>query len=61
MPVRRGYVVRMRWKVIYGYRVPGGALKLNSTNYTDHCHHGDPPYQGETPMVQLGIEPRPHD
>jgi hypothetical protein len=26
----------MRWMVIYEYRVPGGALNLNSTNYPDH-------------------------
>jgi hypothetical protein len=24
-PMRRGYVVPMRWMVIYGYGVPGGA------------------------------------
>jgi hypothetical protein len=29
--MRRGYVVPMRWMVIYKYEVPGGALNLNST------------------------------
>jgi hypothetical protein len=33
--MRRGYVVPMRWIVIYGYGVPGGALNLNFTNYPD--------------------------
>jgi hypothetical protein len=28
-PMRHGYVVPMRWVVIYGYGVPGGALNLN--------------------------------
>jgi hypothetical protein len=41
--MRRGYVDPIRWMVIYEYRVPGGALNLNSTNYPDHGHHGDPP------------------
>jgi hypothetical protein len=41
--MRRGYVVPMRWMVIYEYGVPGGALNLNSTNYPDHGQHGDPP------------------
>jgi hypothetical protein len=27
-PMRRGYVVPMRWMVIYEYEVPGGALNL---------------------------------
>jgi hypothetical protein len=30
-PMRRGYVVLMRWMVIYGYEVPGGGLNLSST------------------------------
>jgi hypothetical protein len=30
-PMRRSYVVPMRWMVIYGYEVPGGALNLSST------------------------------
>jgi hypothetical protein len=29
------------------YGVPGGALNLNSTNYPDHDHHGDPPLSGK--------------
>jgi hypothetical protein len=57
MPMRRGYVAPMRWMVIYEYGVPEGALNLNSTNYPDHAHHGDPPYQGKIPMVESGIEP----
>jgi hypothetical protein len=47
MPMRRSYVVSMRWVVIYEYGVPGGALNLNSTNYPDHDHHGDPPLSGK--------------
>jgi hypothetical protein len=31
MPMRRRYVVPMRWMVIYEYEVPGGALNLSST------------------------------
>jgi hypothetical protein len=45
--MRRGYVVLMRWMVIYEYRVPGGALNLNATNYPDHGHHGDPSLSGK--------------
>jgi hypothetical protein len=47
----------MRWMMIYEYGVPGGALNLNSTNYPDHSHHGDPPLSGKNPMVEPGIEP----
>jgi hypothetical protein len=56
-PIRRSYVVLMRWMVIYGYGVPGGALNLSSTNYPDHGHHGDLSLQGKIPMVEAGIEP----
>jgi hypothetical protein len=45
--MRRGYVVPMRWMMIYEYGVPGGALNLNSTNYPDNGHHGDPPLSGK--------------
>ena len=37
--------------------VPGWALKSKSTNYPDHCHHGDLPLPGKIPMVEPGIEP----
>jgi hypothetical protein len=30
-PMRRSYVVPMRWMVIYEYKVPGGTLNLSST------------------------------
>jgi hypothetical protein len=30
-PMRRSYVVPIRWMVIYEYEVPGGALKLSYT------------------------------
>jgi hypothetical protein len=43
---------------IYGYGVLGGDLNLNSTNYPDDGHHGDPPLSGKIPMVELGIKPR---
>jgi hypothetical protein len=39
----------MRWMVIYEYELPGGALNLNSTNYPDHGHHGNPPLSGNNP------------
>jgi hypothetical protein len=53
--MRRSYVVRMRWMVIYEYEVPGGALNLNSTNYQDHGHHGDLPLQGKITIAESGI------
>jgi hypothetical protein len=55
--MRRGYVLPMRWMVIYEYGVPGGALNLNSTNYPDHGHHGDSRLSGKNPMLEPGIEP----
>jgi hypothetical protein len=30
-PMRRSYVVPVRWMVIYEYEVPGGALNLSSS------------------------------
>jgi hypothetical protein len=30
-------------------QVPGGALNLNSTNYPEHGHCGDPPLSGKNP------------
>jgi hypothetical protein len=55
--MRCSYVVPTRCMVIYGYGVPGGALNLNSTNYPDHGHHGDPHVSGKNLMVEAGIEP----
>jgi hypothetical protein len=55
--MRRGYVVPMRWIVIYEYGVPGGALNLNSTNYPDQVTMGIFPYQGKILMVEPRIEP----
>jgi hypothetical protein len=49
MPMRCGYIVPMRWMMIYEYAVPGGALNLNSTNSQDHGHHGDPPLSVKNP------------
>jgi hypothetical protein len=40
--------------VIYEYGVPGGALNLNSTNYPDRGHHGDPPLQGKNSHARAG-------
>jgi hypothetical protein len=51
------YVVPVKWKVIYEYEVPGGALNLSLLNYPDHGHHGDHPLQGKFPMAEPGIEP----
>jgi hypothetical protein len=31
MPMRRSYIVLMRWMVMYECEVPGGALNLSST------------------------------
>jgi hypothetical protein len=52
--MRRGYVLPMRWMVIYEYGVPEGALNLNSTNYPDHGHHGDSPLSGKNPHGRAG-------
>jgi hypothetical protein len=41
--------VPVGWMVIYGYGVPAGALNINSTDYPDHGHHGDPPLSGKNP------------
>jgi hypothetical protein len=38
--------------------VPGGALNLNSTNYSDHGGYGDLPLHGKIPTAEPGIEPR---
>jgi hypothetical protein len=53
-PMRRSYVVWIRWMDIYGYEVPGGALNLNCTNYPDRGHHGDPPLSGKNPRGRAG-------
>jgi hypothetical protein len=50
--MRRGYVVLMRWMV------PGRALNLNSTNYPDHGHHGDPPLSTKNSHGRSGNRPR---
>jgi hypothetical protein len=60
-PIRRGYVVPMRWMVIYEYGVPGEALNLNSANYPDFGHRGDPPLSGKNPHGRAGNRTRPHD
>jgi hypothetical protein len=44
----------MKWMVIYGYEVTGGALNISYTNCPDHGHHGDLPLQGKIPMAELG-------
>jgi hypothetical protein len=49
----------MRWMVIYGYGVPGGALNLNSTNYPDRGQHGKLLLQGKIPILEVEIEPEP--
>jgi hypothetical protein len=41
--MRLSYVVLMRWMVIYGYGVPGGAL-----------NHWDPPLSGKNPHGRAG-------
>jgi hypothetical protein len=37
--------------------VPGGALNLNSTSYSDHGRYGDILLQGKIPTAEPGIEP----
>jgi hypothetical protein len=32
MPMRRSYIVPMKWMVIYEYEVPRGSLNVSSTN-----------------------------
>jgi hypothetical protein len=54
----RGYVVLMRWMMLYGYGVPAGALNLNSANYPDHGHHGDPPLSRTNPHGRAGNQTR---
>jgi hypothetical protein len=49
---------RLRWPDEYG--VPGGALDLNSTNYPDYGHHGDPPLWGKN-LHGIESKPGPHD
>jgi hypothetical protein len=60
-PMRHDYVVPMRWMVIYEYGVPGRALNLNSTNYPDHGHHGDPPVMEKSPWQSRESTLGPHD
>ena len=36
----------------------GFYIKSRSTNYPNHCHHGDPPPTRKIPTVEPGIEPR---
>jgi hypothetical protein len=59
-PMRPGYVVSMRWMVIYGYGMPGGALNLNYTNYPDHGQHEDPPLSGKNPHGRSSNRTRDH-
>jgi hypothetical protein len=55
MPPHVPYGLRfVMWMVIYGYGVLGGVLYLNSTNYPDHGHHGDPPLSGKNPHDRAG-------
>jgi hypothetical protein len=37
--------------------VPGGALYLSSTSYTEHGHCGDLLLQGKIPTAEPGIKP----
>jgi hypothetical protein len=55
--MRRGYVVPMRYMVIYEYEVPGGALNLVLLKYPVHCHHVNLSLQGKFPMLEPEIEP----
>jgi hypothetical protein len=51
--MRCGYLVQMKWMMIYEYGVPGGALNLTTqTMFT----MGFLSYQGKIPMVEPGIE-----
>jgi hypothetical protein len=52
--MRRGYVVPMRWMVIYEYEVPGGALNLSTTQTMVTMEIF--PFKKKIPMVEPGIE-----
>jgi hypothetical protein len=55
--MRCGYVVPIRWMVIYEYGVPGGTLNLILLTTQTMVTMGILPYQGKKPMVEPGIEP----
>jgi hypothetical protein len=44
--------------MIYEHEALGGALNLNSTNYPDHGHHGDPPLWEKNPHGRAGNQTR---
>jgi hypothetical protein len=47
--MRRSYVVPMRWMVIYGYEVPGGALNLTSITTQTIVTMGIFPFKEKSP------------
>jgi hypothetical protein len=55
--MRYGYVVPMRWMVIYEYGVPGGALNLILLTTQTVVTMGILPCQEKIPMVEPRIEP----
>jgi hypothetical protein len=55
--MRRGYVVPMRWMVIYEYGVPGWALNEILLTTQTMVSMGILLYQGKIPMVEPVIEP----
>jgi hypothetical protein len=57
MLVRRGYIVLMRWMVIYGYGVLGGCLNISYTELPTPWSPWESYASRKNPMAELGIEP----
>jgi hypothetical protein len=57
--MRRSYVVPIRWMVVYEYEVPGGALKLNSTQTM--VARGILSFKEKSPWQNRESNPGPHD
>jgi hypothetical protein len=53
--MRRSYVVLMRWMVIYGYEVPGGALNPSSTKLPRSWSPWESYPPRKNPSVELGL------
>jgi hypothetical protein len=53
-PMRRSYVVGMRWMVICGYEVPGGALNVNSTKLPGPWSPWEPSPSRKNPHGRTG-------
>jgi hypothetical protein len=56
--MRRGYVVPMRWMVIYEYEVPAGVLNLSSTKLLRPWSPWEPSPSSKIPKLEPEIETR---